>query len=99
MTSWPGAFTTVSGKTLKVLESRTLAEGGEAAPAEAEPRRSAAPPGTIVSATKEGIDVACAPGMLRVLRAQLEGRKALAAADLIAGRTLREGMELGTQNG
>lgn len=84
MTSWPGAFTTVGGKTLKVLESRTLAETG-----------SLAPPGTVVAATKSGIDIACAEGALRVLRAQLEGKKALPAVDLVAGRTLREGMVLG----
>jgi len=85
MTPWPGAFTAVNKKTLKVLASRVLTEGGEAGP-----------PGRIVAATKEGIDVACAPGTLRILRAQLEGKKALAAAELVAGRTLREGMVLGT---
>jgi methionyl-tRNA formyltransferase len=84
MTSWPGAFTTALGKRLLVLESRTLAE----APLPA-------PPGTVVAATRAGIDVACSPGTLRILRAQIEGRKALAAAELVAGRTLREGMVLG----
>jgi methionyl-tRNA formyltransferase len=86
MTSWPGAFTTAQGKRLLVLESRTLAEA---------PSPSPAPPGTVVAATRAGIDVACAPGTLRILRAQIEGRKALAAAELVAGRTLREGMVLG----
>jgi methionyl-tRNA formyltransferase len=84
MTSWPGAFTSAGGKTLKVLESRTLSERGETAP-----------PGTVIAATREGIDVACAEGTLRILRAQLEGRKALTAAELVAGRALREGMVLG----
>lgn len=84
MTSWPGAFTTAGGKTLKVLESRTLSEHGETAP-----------PGTVVAATREGIDVACTEGTLRILRAQLEGRKALTAAELVTGRALREGMILG----
>jgi methionyl-tRNA formyltransferase len=84
MTSWPGAFTSIGGKTLKVQESRTLMESGEIAPA-----------GTVVAATREGIDVACAPGALRILRAQIEGRKSLTAAELVAGRTLREGMILG----
>ncbi len=44
MTSWPGAFTTAGGKTLKVLESRTGATGGEQGP-----------PGTVVAAGKQGI--------------------------------------------
>jgi methionyl-tRNA formyltransferase len=84
MTSWPGAFTAAHGKTLKVLESRVGAEGGEAAP-----------PGTVVAATRAGVVVACGAGTLQILRAQLEGRKALGAVDLVSGRTLVAGMLLG----
>ena len=87
MTPWPGAFTTASGKTLKILESRVGAalEGTVAAP-----------PGTVVRATKQGIDVACGEGTLRILRAQLEGRKPLGAAELVGGRALHEGQLLGS---
>jgi methionyl-tRNA formyltransferase len=83
MTSWPGAFTVAQGKTLKVLESRLdTAEGGAA-------------PGTVVAASKQGIVVACGQGALRILRAQVEGRKALGAAELVGGRALTVGMALG----
>lgn len=82
MTSWPGAFTTVSGKTLKVLAT---AVGQEAA---------SAVPGTIVRADKHGIVVACGTGTLTILRAQMEGKKPLGAAELVAGRTLGQGMLL-----
>jgi methionyl-tRNA formyltransferase len=84
MTSWPGAFTGAHGKTLKVLESRIGAEGGETAA-----------PGTVVAATRAGVVVACGAGTLQLLRAQLEGRKALGAADLVSGRALVAGMLLG----
>lgn len=84
MTSWPGAFTTAQGKTLKVLESRIGAEGGEAGP-----------PGTVVAAGKQGIEVACGQGTLAILRAQAEGRKPLGAAELVGGRTIAQGMILG----
>ena len=84
MTSWPGAFTTAQGKTLKVLESRRGPDEG-----------SAAPPGTVVMAGKQGIEIACGRGTLRVLRAQAEGRKPLGAAELAAGRTIAAGMILG----
>jgi methionyl-tRNA formyltransferase len=84
MTAWPGAFTTTQGKTLKVLESRVgQAEGV------------AADPGTVVVAAKNGIEVACGAGTLRILRAQLEGRKALGAAELVGGRAVLVGMPLG----
>jgi methionyl-tRNA formyltransferase len=85
MTSWPGAFTTAEGKTLKLLESRV-----------GPPEIAAAPPGTVIAAGKQGIDVACGEGTLRVLRAQLEGRKALSAGELSSGRALRAGMVLGS---
>ena len=84
MTSWPGAFTTAQGKTLKVLESRVGDGAGQAGA-----------PGTVVAASKQGIDVACGLGTLRILRAQAEGRKPLGAAELVAGRTIAAGMLLG----
>jgi methionyl-tRNA formyltransferase len=84
MTPWPGAFTTASGKTLKILESRIGSEAGQSAP-----------PGTVVRAGKSGIDVACGAGTLSILRAQLEGRKPLGAAELVSGRALHEGQILG----
>jgi methionyl-tRNA formyltransferase len=84
MTSWPGAFTTAQGKTLKILESRVGAAEG-----------SAGAPGTVVTAGKQGLEVACGAGTLRILRAQAEGRKPLGAAELVGGRTLTAGMLLG----
>jgi methionyl-tRNA formyltransferase len=86
MTPWPGAFTTASGKTLKILESRVVDS----------PYTSTAAPGTVVHATKQGVDVACGDGaLIRILRAQLEGRKPLGAAELVGGRALHEGQLLG----
>jgi methionyl-tRNA formyltransferase len=87
MTPWPGAFTMASGKTLKILESR-VGTGFDGAVT--------APPGTVVRATKQGIDVACGEGTLRILRAQLEGRKPLGATELVGGRALHEGQLLGS---
>ncbi|XXT15164.1 methionyl-tRNA formyltransferase [Sorangium sp. So ce429] len=86
MTSWPGAFTTIDGKALKVLAARV----------ESETAREAAPPGTVVMAGRGVVIVACGAGAIQILRAQAEGRKPLAAADLVAGRTLQTGMVLGS---
>jgi methionyl-tRNA formyltransferase len=85
MTSWPGAFTGVNGKILKVLVSQ-IAEDGS----------TRAPPGTVVSATRSGVLAACGTGVLAIVRGQIEGRKPLTAAELVAGRTLAEGMVLGS---
>jgi methionyl-tRNA formyltransferase len=84
MTSWPGAFTSAGGKMLKVLQCRVGA--GEGA---------AGAPGAVLSAGKQGIEVACGAGTLRILRAQVEGRKPLGAAELAGGRALVAGMLLG----
>jgi len=83
MSPWPGAFTSAGGKMLKVLETR-LADGS-----------ADAAPGTIVVAKQDRIEVACSEGRIAILRAQLEGKKPLAARDLVSGRTLAEGMVLG----
>ncbi|WP_437893204.1 methionyl-tRNA formyltransferase [Sorangium sp. So ce124] len=85
MTSWPGAFTTIDGKALKVLAARVESEADQAG----------APPGTVVMAGRGVVIVACGAGAIQILRAQAEGRKPLAAADLVAGRTLQTGMVLG----
>jgi methionyl-tRNA formyltransferase len=83
MTSWPGAFTHAGGKLLKVLAT---ARGSEI---------STAPPGTVVVADKRGLEVACRRGTLRILRGQLEGKKALSAQELVSGRAVSQGMVLG----
>lgn len=88
MTSWPGAFTLCQGKLLKVLASKVAREASPSAGAKAHA-------GMVVAADKWGIEVACGEGSICVLRAQAEGRKPLAATELVAGRTLREGMVLG----
>ncbi|WP_437766400.1 methionyl-tRNA formyltransferase [Sorangium sp. So ce281] len=85
MTSWPGAFTTIDGKALKVLAARVESEADQAG----------APPGTVVMAGRSVVIVACGAGAIQIVRAQAEGRKPLAAADLVAGRTLQTGMVLG----
>lgn len=85
MTSWPGAFTTIDGKALKVLAARVESEADQAG----------APPGTVVMAGRGVVIVACGAGAIQIMRAQAEGRKPLAAADLVAGRTLQTGMVLG----
>jgi len=83
MSPWPGAWTRLDGKLLKILETRKSPDGP------------AAPAGTIVVAEKGRVEIACGEGRVELLRAQLEGKRALGAADLVAGRTMRSGLRLG----
>ena len=87
MTPWPGATTSIATgketKALKILATRRC--DGEAG----------APPGTVTLAHRGRIEVACGEGRVELVRAQLEGRNALGAAELVGGRTIAPGMVLG----
>jgi methionyl-tRNA formyltransferase len=81
---WPGAFTSVAGKVLKVHRSR---------PAPGQP---AGEPGTVVAAGADGIWVACTDGALVLTEVQLEGRQRLRAGDFVTGARMHIGDRLGT---
>ena len=84
---WPGAWTTLDGKTLKILEASV-----EDAPGDA----STWVPGTATVATGRGLAVWCAhPTVLLVSRVQLEGKAAQPAADFANGLR-RKQLTLGT---
>ena len=75
MSPWPGAFTWLEGKMVKIYRVRTaeMLQGGTEAP------------GTVLRADREGIVVACADGAIIIDELQLEGRKRLPAGDFLAG--------------
>jgi methionyl-tRNA formyltransferase len=77
---WPMAETRFKGAQLRIWDAEAME-----APASS---GAALPPGTVLSATPEGIDVVCGTGVLRVLRLQLAGRKPLAAAEFLRGQRL-----------
>jgi methionyl-tRNA formyltransferase len=56
--------------------------------AEAVPLAHGAAPGTVLLARREGIDVACGEGALRLLRVQREGGRPVAVADYLNARPL-----------
>lgn len=60
---WPSAYTFLNGKTLKVWKSRVSEES------------SSFEPGTVISADKTGIYVACGKNILVLTEIQLEGKK------------------------
>lgn len=78
----PGAHTLLHGKPLKVTQVRL-----DAGPARGEPG--------LVSVEQKRVLVSTADGAFELCRAQAEGRKELAAFDLINGRALKAGDLLG----
>jgi methionyl-tRNA formyltransferase len=78
-TPWPGAFTTLGGKLLKVHRVRV---GG-----------STGTPGTVLAANVDGIEVACGEGSLVLLELQPEGKRVMSAADFLSGHKLATGSQ------
>jgi methionyl-tRNA formyltransferase len=81
----PGAFTTLTNRTLKILAARPGPTGA-----------AVAPPGTVVRADKGGLWIAALPGTVELTRVQPEGNKSMSGRDLVNGRALRLGDILGT---
>jgi len=72
VTPFPGAFTFLDGKRLRVQEARAVEGRGE--------------PGVVIAATPEaGIVVACGEGALALARVQPEGKKPQSAREFLAG--------------
>jgi methionyl-tRNA formyltransferase len=86
---WPIAETRFNGAQLRIWDAEVGDMPGVS------PAVTAAAPGTVLAATDDGIDVACGRGVLRILRLQLAGRKALAPGEFIKAVKL-DGARFGT---
>lgn len=73
---WPVAQTDYHGDSLRIWQAGAMDVAADAVP------------GTVVSAGRDGIDVACGQGRLRLLEIQLPGGKRLDAAAFLNARSL-----------
>ena len=71
---WPVAEGEVAGERLRIHGAIALDESHDA------------PPGTLLRAGRDGLDIACGTGVLRVRVLQREGGKAITAADYLNAR-------------
>jgi len=78
---WPAAYTELDGLPLKISATRPEAGEGE--------------PGTVVSASGDGVLVACGEGVLRIGQLQLAGKRRMSADEFLRGRELAQGQCLG----
>ncbi|MEN8204764.1 MAG: methionyl-tRNA formyltransferase [Pseudomonadota bacterium] len=80
--SWPVAETRYDGQQLRIWEAFPVLTGSDAVP------------GTVLSASSAGIEVACGEGRLCIRKVQLPGARAIDAGDFINAHAL-EGVSLG----
>ena len=78
---WPGAYTHLDGKVLKIHRARPL---------DTPSPHPAARPGQVVRADKDDLWVQTGQGLLALLGLQLEGRKRLDAREFLLGRVVGE---------
>jgi len=83
MTPWPGCFTHLNKKILKIHQAEMLDTKKEIAPSQ------------IISVSGDGIAVSTGKGTLLLKEIQLEGKKRMAAEDFIKGHKLEAGTVLG----
>lgn len=68
---WPVATTALDDTNIRVWEATALKEG------------SGEQPGTLIRADKDGLDIACSEGTLRIKRLQLAGSRAMTVQELL----------------
>jgi len=93
VTPWPGAYTFLEGKRLRIHRAQPLHLLEVQDPSRSD---AAAAPGTIVSAGG-GIGVACRPGLLMLREVQSEGRKRQEAGEWLRGSPVAIGARLEPQ--
>jgi methionyl-tRNA formyltransferase len=83
---WPGAFTVLDGRMLKVWRAEHAALRSESA---------SYPPGTVISASPRGeLIVTAGKGTVSLAELQVEGKRRMAARDFLAGQRLTVGSTL-----
>lgn len=71
---WPVADLELNGERVRIWHATAIERGADAAP------------GHILGADRDGIDIACGEGALRITRLQRSGKRPIAAADYVNAR-------------
>lgn len=102
MNPWPGTYTYYKGKQVKIWRAAPVKGAAAMSSIEAGvPAQTQAdmpvPAGTVVSAAKDCIKVACGKNLLSICELQLEGKKRMSAHDFLLGVKVQPGERLGAE--
>lgn len=85
VTPWPGAYTILDGKTLKLFDSFIVARPGSEQP------------GTVLANPGDNLLVACGANAVSFAEVQLQGKKRMPVSDFLRGFNLGPGTLLGSK--
>jgi methionyl-tRNA formyltransferase len=71
LSPWPGAYTLLEGKTLKIIASESVSGAGE--------------PGLLYERDKNTLEIGTGSGLLRIVRIQPEGKRPMTAGEFLRG--------------
>lgn len=93
--SWPGAYTVLRGKNLKIWEVEAVGESESAAKRWSEqPDPVHTVPGTVVGVEKDAFYVKTGTGLMKVLAVQPEGKKRMPVKEFLLGYQVKIGEQL-----
>ena len=97
LNSWPSAYTSLGGKTLKLWDTDVAGpqEAGLSAESEDSMRSAGMTPGTVAAVTKNAIYVVTGKGLLRINELQLQGKKRMPVSAFLRGYHVEPGIVLG----
>ena len=99
-TPWPGGYTYLNGKMLKIKKCRVVSDSDIAGCAENAETTGAGcdnkiTPGTVVAVTKDEIFVKCGESILAIYELQAEGKRIMSVHDFLLGKPIKPGLRLG----
>jgi len=100
LNSWPSAYTYYKGKQLKIWNAEVVeapkSDGKEGAMTmSAEENVAKTEPGTVLLVDKQGFNVLCGEGALKVTELQIEGKKRMSCRDFLLGYPVTAGDKFG----
>ena len=94
LNSWPSAYTSLGGKTLKIWDADVAADRFPAGAAQTKEPAGELDAGTVAAVSKEAFYVRCGEGILRVNEVQLQGKKRMPVHAFLLGYRLEPGVVL-----